>query len=133
MAHNLSVLGTYAPEQHDAPKHRKPPSYSFGLRTPYHKRDSIPAANAYNLPNVLGPKAVGKISCPAYSMTSRSKIGSFHEDMQKVCQCFKQLKGLIKASRILRSFTLRCKINVPRCLLIFQFFLLRGLLGSPVY
>lgn len=34
---------------------------------------------------ILGPKSVGKKSSAAFSMTSRSKIGSFHEDLQKVC------------------------------------------------
>lgn len=75
--------GTYAPEKHQTPKHPLPPSYSFGSRTPYHKKDATPAPNAYGLPNILGPKAVGKRSYPAYTMTARSKIGSFHEDMQK--------------------------------------------------
>ena len=37
------------------------------------------------MPVILGPKSVGKKSSAAFSMTSRSKIGSFHEDLQKVC------------------------------------------------
>lgn len=32
----------------------------------------------------MGPKAVGKKSAPSYSLVGRSKIGSFHEDLQKV-------------------------------------------------
>ena len=36
------------------------------------------------MPVILGPKSVGKKSSAAFSMTSRSKIGSFHEDLQKV-------------------------------------------------
>lgn len=39
---------------------------------------------AYMLPSVLGPKIVNRSSAPNYSMTGRSKIGSFHEDLQKV-------------------------------------------------
>ena len=78
------ITGAYAPEKHQTPKHPQPPSYSFGSRTPYHKKDATPAPNAYGLPNILGPKAVGKRSYPAYTMTARSKIGSFHEDLQKV-------------------------------------------------
>lgn len=75
--------GSYAPEKHQTPKHPHPPSYSFGSRTPYSKRDATPAPNAYGLPTVLGPNAVGKRSYPSYSMTSRSKVGSFHEDLKK--------------------------------------------------
>lgn len=80
----LPNQGTYAPEQHQVPRQRTAPSYSFGSRTPYSRRDATPAANAYSLPGILGPKAVGKRSLPSYSMTGRSKIGGFHEDLQKV-------------------------------------------------
>ncbi|XP_031561561.1 outer dense fiber protein 3-like [Actinia tenebrosa] len=74
---------TYAPEKQHPPNHVKAPQYSFGLRTPYTRRDPTPAANAYMLPTILGPKAVGKRSLPAFSMTGRSKIGGFHEDLQR--------------------------------------------------
>ena len=37
------------------------------------------------LPHVVGPRAIGRISLPAYSMVSRRKVGSFHDDLQKVC------------------------------------------------
>lgn len=62
-----------------------PPQYSFGSRTPYGKKDNNPAPNNYDMPSILGPKSVGKKSSAAFSMTGRSKIGSFHEDLQKVC------------------------------------------------
>jgi len=75
--------GTYAPEKQHHPSALKAPSYSFGSRTPYHKKDNIPAPNNYSLPTVLGAKSVGKRSAASYSMTGRSKIGSFHEDLQK--------------------------------------------------
>ena len=66
-------------------KQRSPPSYSFGSRTALGKKDNFPSPNSYSLPAVLGSKAVGKPSAASYSMTARSKIGSFHEDLQKVC------------------------------------------------
>lgn len=73
----------YGPEKHRVPKHPFPPSYSFGSRTAIGKKDNFPSPNSYSLPSVLGDKAVGKTSAPAYTMTGRSKIGSFHEDLQK--------------------------------------------------
>jgi len=79
------LLGDYGPEKHRVPKHPFPPSYSFGSRTAIGKKDNFPSPNSYSLPSVLGDKAVGKTSAPAYTMTGRSKIGSFHEDLQKVC------------------------------------------------
>lgn len=36
------------------------------------------------LPSVLGPATVNKTSAPNFSLRGRSKIGSFHEDLQKV-------------------------------------------------
>ncbi|CAH3196543.1 unnamed protein product [Porites evermanni] len=73
----------YGPEKKPVMKHRFPPSYSFGSRTPYNKKDNFPGPDTYTMPPVLGSKSVGKTSAPCYSMTGRSKIGSFHEDLQK--------------------------------------------------
>jgi len=80
------LKGDYQAEKSPVQKHAYPPHYSFGLRTPYGKKDNNPAPNNYNMPVILGPKSVGKKSSAAFSMTSRSKIGSFHEDLQKVCE-----------------------------------------------
>ena len=52
-------------------------------RTRYRKRDSNPAANAYTLPHLVGPKIINKKAYPAYSMTQRSKINGFDEDLAK--------------------------------------------------
>ena len=81
------LQGDYKAEKKPVFKHAFPPQYSFGLRTPYGKQDNNPAPNNYNMPSIIGPKAVGKKSSAAFSMTSRSKIGSFHEDLQKVGVC----------------------------------------------
>lgn len=75
--------GTYSPEKHSFPYHKDPPQYSFGSRTKLHQGDVTPAPNTYSLPGILGPKAVGKKSAPSYSLVGRSKIGGFHEDLQK--------------------------------------------------
>lgn len=73
----------YSPEKRPVMKHASPPIYSFGSRTALGKKENFPSPNSYTLPAVLGSKAVGKMSAPSYSMTGRSKIGSFHEDLQK--------------------------------------------------
>ena len=81
----LFLQGDYGPEKYPVIKHASPPVYSFGSRTPYGKKDNYPGPDSYSLPAVLGSKCVGKRSAAAFSMTGRSKIGSFHEDLQKVC------------------------------------------------
>lgn len=45
---------------------------------------SLSGPAAYMLPSVLGPATVNKTSAPNFSLRGRSKIGSFHEDLQKV-------------------------------------------------
>lgn len=41
--------------------------------------------NSYSLPTLLGKtREAGKTQRPIYSMTGRSKIGGFSEDLQKV-------------------------------------------------
>ena len=43
------------------------------------------ASNVYTLPGMLGKTVQsGKTQAPCYTVTGRSKIGSFHEDLQKV-------------------------------------------------
>ena len=55
----------------------------MAARTRYRKRDSNPAANAYTLPQLIGPKIVNKKALAAYSMTGRSTIHGFDEDLAK--------------------------------------------------
>lgn len=85
---NLSKLkvpgpGQYSPEKQSVPHERKAPSYSFGSRTKYAQKNVTPSPNSYSLPPLLGPKAVGKRSAASYSLTGRSNIGGFAEDLQK--------------------------------------------------
>ena len=49
------------------------------------KLNLLAAPNVYSLPNMLGQtKQSGVRQAPCYSLTGRSKIGGFHEDLQKV-------------------------------------------------
>lgn len=45
---------------------------------------SLSGPAAYMLPSVLGPATVNKTSAPNFILRVCSKIGSFHEDLQKV-------------------------------------------------
>lgn len=64
-------------------KEKRAPAYSFGSRTRYFQKDNHPAPNQYSLPNLTASKVPHKLTMPSYSMTGRSKTGSFHEDLQK--------------------------------------------------
>lgn len=61
------------------------PSYTFGLRHRGRSSDNTPAPNVYSLPGMMGKTVQSsKTQAPSYTLTSRSKIGSFHEDLHKV-------------------------------------------------
>lgn len=36
------------------------------------------------MPSLLGPRVIGKVSAPTYSIGGRSAVGSFFEDLSKV-------------------------------------------------
>lgn len=72
--------GHYTPET--SHKHyNKHSGYSFGMRTKNFSKAGTPSPNAYTIPTYIGSGA--RSSAPAYSMTGRSKIGSFHEDLKR--------------------------------------------------
>ncbi|KAF4023091.1 hypothetical protein G4228_014690 [Cervus hanglu yarkandensis] len=50
------------------PKYKLPPSTGPGT---------------YTMPSLLGPRVVGKVSAPTYSIYGRSAVGSFCEDLSK--------------------------------------------------
>ncbi|XP_069485581.1 ciliary microtubule associated protein 1B [Ambystoma mexicanum] len=75
--------GSYSPEKSGKSAYRSAPVYSLAARTKGFGSDQTPGPAAYLLPAMLGPHTVGKPSAPYISMTGRSKIGSFAEDLQK--------------------------------------------------
>ena len=84
-ARTLSFIAAYHAEKVNPLRESKAPAYSFGLKTGLlQMKSTTPSPNSYTLPSLLGCNIVGKRSNAAYSMTGRSKIGSFHEDLRKV-------------------------------------------------
>ena len=79
-----SFLGQYSPEKFHPPHEKKAPCFTFKTRTKYSFKDPTPSPNSYSLPPLIGPKGVNKASAPAYSLSGRSTIGGFSEDLQKV-------------------------------------------------
>lgn len=76
--------GAYSPEAVGKQAYPHHPEYSFGSRHKNRGTDQTPAANCYTLPGMLGKTCQsGKPQAPGYSVTGRSKIGSFHEDLQR--------------------------------------------------
>jgi len=81
---NVPGAGAYKPESTGQMGYYRHPAYSFGTRHRHRKSDNTPASNSYSLPGMTGQtKQSGKKQAPCYSMTGRSKIGGFHEDLKK--------------------------------------------------
>ncbi|WAQ99782.1 ODF3A-like protein [Mya arenaria] len=62
-------------------RERVAPKYSLGFRTRFPKCDQNPAPSNYILPPVLGPSQAYKTSTASYSMTGRSRVGCYLEDL----------------------------------------------------
>jgi hypothetical protein len=76
--------GAYAPESAGPNGKRMPPAYSFGSRHHSRSTDRTPGPNAYAVPTMIGKTIQSnKRQSPSYTLSGRSKIGSFHEDLQK--------------------------------------------------
>lgn len=76
--------GAYSPEQAGQSTHYKHPSYIFGIRHRHRRTDNTPAPNNYSLPHMIGKTAQSsKVQAPCYSLTGRSQVGAFCEDLAK--------------------------------------------------
>jgi hypothetical protein len=76
--------GAYAIDP--AMKHcfRGDPAYSFGLRSDTRNADQTPGPNVYHVPGCVGKTVESdKHQAPAITITGRSKVGGFAEDLQK--------------------------------------------------
>ncbi|KAG2460402.1 ODF3A protein, partial [Polypterus senegalus] len=77
------VKWEYSPEKAGRSSFYSAPAYSLSARSKGFRNDQTPGPAAYTLPPMLGPKTVTKSSAPFYSLSGKSTIGSFHEDLQK--------------------------------------------------
>ncbi|XP_030076054.1 protein CIMAP1D [Microcaecilia unicolor] len=75
--------GLYSPENAPHPHHRRPPSYSMGIRTKYRSLDPVPAPNTYTLPCLLGPRIPSKPSSASFTISGHVKSGGFSEDLAR--------------------------------------------------
>jgi hypothetical protein len=63
--------------------HSRPPSYSFGLKRHDHDTDTTPGPAHYVFPSNRTHLVSSKRRAPSYPIVSRSKIGSFDEDLKQ--------------------------------------------------
>ncbi|VEL32253.1 unnamed protein product [Protopolystoma xenopodis] len=76
--------GAYAPEKTVNFAYTRAPAYVFGLRHRQRSFDDNPGPNKYCLdPMLCKTIRSTKPAAPCFSLTGKSKIGGFHEDLQK--------------------------------------------------
>lgn len=76
--------GAYSPEASGPSAHYRHPTYQFGIRHRSKRTDNTPAPNGYTLPHMIGKTVQSsKNQAPCYSLTGRSNVGAFCEDLAK--------------------------------------------------
>ncbi|XP_061869886.1 ciliary microtubule associated protein 1A-like [Colius striatus] len=75
--------GSYSPERANRLAFPTAPAYTLHDRTKHSSILQTPGPAAYQLPPMLGPRVVDKSSSPSYSMSGRSNVGTFYQDLCK--------------------------------------------------
>uniref|UniRef100_A0A8C0SK99 Outer dense fiber of sperm tails 3B n=2 Tax=Canis lupus TaxID=9612 RepID=A0A8C0SK99_CANLF len=76
--------GRYFPERAGNATYPSAPRHSIAPRNwGAHAEQQTPGPATYTVPSLLGPRVVGKVSAPTYSICGRSAVGSFCEDLSK--------------------------------------------------
>lgn len=76
--------GSYAPESSGQASYGRAPAYSFGVRGANRRTDTTPGPNAYSIDPMLGRTIrSSKKQAPNYTISGRSNVGSFCQDMAK--------------------------------------------------
>uniref|UniRef100_A0A673UCX7 Outer dense fiber of sperm tails 3B n=1 Tax=Suricata suricatta TaxID=37032 RepID=A0A673UCX7_SURSU len=77
--------GRYFPERAGNATYPSAPRHTIAPRNwGIHAEQQTPGPGAYTVPSLLGPRVIGKVSAPTYSIYGRSAVGSFFEDLSKV-------------------------------------------------
>ncbi|XP_030176870.1 outer dense fiber protein 3B [Lynx canadensis] len=76
--------GRYFPERAGNATYPSAPRHTIAPRNwGIHAGPQTPGPGAYTVPSLLGPRVIGKVSAPTYSICGRSAVGSCFEDLSK--------------------------------------------------
>jgi len=81
--HKTPGPGAYSTEKIHPLGEKKAPAYSFGCRSRLRGSDKVPAPNNYTLPTIISSRPPDKRRYPQYSLSGRSEVGGFSEDLAK--------------------------------------------------
>ncbi|KAM8778814.1 ciliary microtubule associated protein 1B [Rhynchonycteris naso] len=76
--------GRYFPERAGNATFPSAPRHTIASRNwGIHTKQQTPGPGTYTVPSLLGPRVIGKVSAPTYSIYGRSEVGSVFEDLSK--------------------------------------------------
>ncbi|XP_055107869.2 ciliary microtubule associated protein 1B isoform X7 [Symphalangus syndactylus] len=108
--------GTYFPERAGNATYPSAPRHTIASRNwGVQGEQQSPGPAAYTVPSLLGPRVIGKVSAPTYSIYGRRAAGSFFEDLSKTpgpCAYHVVSPGVYKSRA--PQFTMLARTPVPQ-------------------
>lgn len=108
--------GRYFPERAGNATRPSAPRHTIAARNwSVLSKQKSPGPGAYSVPSLLGPRVVGKVSAPTYSIYGRSSVGSWFEDLSKTpgpCAYHVVNPGVYKARA--PQFSMLARTSVPQ-------------------
>ncbi|KAF6120732.1 outer dense fiber of sperm tails 3B [Phyllostomus discolor] len=108
--------GRYFPERAGNATYPSAPRHTIASRTwGAHTEQHTPGPGTYTVPSLLGPRVIGKVSAPTYSIYGRSAVGSVFEDLSKTpgpCAYHVVNPGVYKSRA--PQFTMLPRTSLPR-------------------
>ncbi|XP_012644968.1 ciliary microtubule associated protein 1B isoform X2 [Microcebus murinus] len=108
--------GRYFPERAGNATYPSAPRHSIAPRNwgiPAERQAPGPAS--YNVPSLLGPRVISKVSAPTYSIYGRRTVGSCYEDLSKTPgpSAYQEVNPGVYKSRA-PQFTMLPRTSIPR-------------------
>ncbi|XP_019573386.2 ciliary microtubule associated protein 1B isoform X3 [Rhinolophus sinicus] len=108
--------GRYFPELAENATYPSAPRHTIASRNwGSHAENQTPGPGTYTVPSLLGPRVIGKVSAPTYSICGRSAVGSFFEDLSKTpgpCAYHVVNPGIYKSRA--PQFTMLARTSLPQ-------------------
>ncbi|XP_074128060.1 ciliary microtubule associated protein 1B [Sminthopsis crassicaudata] len=107
--------GRYFPERATNVAYPQPPGHSMARRTKDLQSAGTPGPAAYSVPSLLGCRLIHKASAPTYSISGRTSVGSFCQDLSKTpgpCAYHEVNPGVYKTKA--PQFTMQPRTSMPQ-------------------
>lgn len=109
-------IGRYFPERAGNATYPSAPRHTIASRNwGILSKQQTPGPGSYTVPSLLGPRVIGKVSAPTYSIYGRSAVGSCFEDLSKTpgpCAYHAVNLGVYKTRA--PQFTMLARTSLPQ-------------------